>query len=165
MGDPYFERLSRYNAWANERLYDACGQLAEAELKAPRRAFFGSILATLNHILVGDRIWMSRLAGGTLVLPLNKMLHGDLAPLRAARRQQDKLLVELVGDIAANRLDQMLHYQNTKGEGFATPYRLVLGHLFNHQTHHRGQVHDMLSQTAVPPPELDLIYFVRQEPG
>jgi uncharacterized damage-inducible protein DinB len=165
MGDPYFEQLSRYNAWANERLYDACSQLAEAELKAPRRAFFGSILATLNHILVGDRIWMSRLAGGTLVLPLNKILHGDLAPLRAARRQQDKLLTELVGGIAANRLDEPLHYQNTKGEAFATPYRLVLGHLFNHQTHHRGQVHDMLSQTAVPPPELDLIYFVRQEPG
>jgi uncharacterized damage-inducible protein DinB len=165
MGDPYFERLSRYNAWANERLYDACGQLAEAEFKAPRRAFFGSILATLNHILVGDRIWMSRLAGGTLVLPLNKIVHGDLAPLRAARRQQDKLLTELVGGIAANRLDEPLHYQNTKGEAFATPYRVVLGHLFNHQTHHRGQVHDMLSQTAVPPPELDLIYFVRQEPG
>ncbi len=165
MGDPYFERLSRYNAWANERLYDACGQLAEAELKAPRRAFFGSILATLNHILVGDRIWMSRLAGGTLVLPLNKILYGDFAPLRAARRQQDKLLIELVGGVAANRLDEKLRYQNTKGEAFATPYRLVLGHLFNHQTHHRGQVHDMLSQTAVPPPELDLIYFVRQEPG
>jgi uncharacterized damage-inducible protein DinB len=162
VADAYFNLLARYNAWANERLYDACALLPEAEVKAPRRAFFGSILATLNHILVGDRIWMSRLAGGDLVLPLNRILHDDLAPLRAAQRGQDKLLVELVGSIPASRLDESLSYRNTKGEAFANPYRLVLGHLFNHQTHHRGQVHDMLSQTAVAPPELDLIYYLRQ---
>jgi uncharacterized damage-inducible protein DinB len=162
MADDYFNLLARYNAWANERLYDACAALAEAELKAPRRAFFGSIHATLNHILVGDRLWMSRLAGGTLVLPLNKILYQDLAPLRAARRGQDELLIELVDGIAATRLDAAVHYRNTRGDAFATPCRLVLGHLFNHQTHHRGQVHDMLSQTAVAPPELDLIFYVRQ---
>ncbi|HZB90144.1 MAG TPA: DinB family protein [Stellaceae bacterium] len=162
MADAYFDLLAAYNAWANGRLYDACAQLAQAELKAPRRAFFGSILGTLNHLLVGDRIWMSRLAGGTLVMPLNKILFEDFAPLRAARQQQDKLLIDLVGGIPASRLDEPLSYQNTRGEAFETPRRLVLGHLFNHQTHHRGQVHDMLSQTPVPPPELDLIFFVRQ---
>ncbi len=165
MADAYFNLLARYNAWANERLYAACAALAESELKAKRRAFFGSIHATLNHILVGDRLWMSRLAGGTLVLPLNKILYEKFAPLRAARRAQDALLLGLVDGIAASRLDEPLHYRNTKGEDFATPHRLVLGHLFNHQTHHRGQVHDMLSQTAVAPPELDLIYFVRQAAG
>ena len=162
MADAYFSLLARYNAWANERLYAACAALPAAELKAKRRAFFGSVHATLNHLLVGDRIWMSRLAGGTLALPLNKILYEDFAPRRAARRAQDKLLVELVDDIDATRLDAPLEYRNTKGEPFATPRRLVLGHLFNHQTHHRGQVHDMLSQTAVAPPELDLIYFVRE---
>ena len=113
--------------------------------------------------LVADRIWMSRIAGGSLSLPLNKILYDDLASLRAARRAQDKLLAELVASIPTARLDQKLTYSNTKGVPFATPYRLVLGHLFNHQTHHRGQVHDMLSQTKVPPPELDLIYFVRAQ--
>src|SRR4051794_30228644 len=59
----YFGELARYNAWANERLYAACGELADTERKAPRPAFFGSIHRTLNHLLVGDRVWLSRLAG------------------------------------------------------------------------------------------------------
>jgi len=163
MADPYFDRLARYNAWANERLYDACAALGEAELKARRPAFFGSIHATLNHLLVGDRIWMSRIVGGALSLPLNTILYEEFAPLRAARRAQDKLLCNLVASLPAARLDDALVYTNTRGQPFSTPLRLVLGHLFNHQTHHRGQVHDMLSQTAVPPPELDLIFFVRVE--
>lgn len=163
MGDPYFDLLARYNSWANERLYESVARLADAEYRAARPSFFGSIHATLNHILVGDRLWMSRLAGGSLSLPLNKILYDDLASLRAARRAQDKLLIELVASIPSARLDDKLTYRNTKGTPFATPYRLVLGHLFNHQTHHRGQVHDMLSQTKVPPPELDLIFFVRAQ--
>jgi uncharacterized damage-inducible protein DinB len=165
MADGYFDVLARYNGWANERLYDACAKLGDAELKAKRRAFFGSIHATLNHILVGDRLWMSRLAGGSLVLPLNKILHEDFARLRSARRVQDQLLVELVAGIAPAQLDTPLAYTNTKGLAFVTPHRLVLGHLFNHQTHHRGQAHDMLSQTDVEPPEIDLIIFLRLNPG
>jgi uncharacterized damage-inducible protein DinB len=165
MADGYFDHLARYNAWANERLYDACAKLGETELKAKRRAFFGSIHATLNHILVGDRLWMSRLAGDSLVLPLNKILHEDFGRLRAARRTQDQLLVELVSGIPAAQLDTPLAYTNTKNQPFATPRRLLLGHVFNHQTHHRGQVHDMLSQTDVAPPEIDLIIFVRLNPA
>jgi uncharacterized damage-inducible protein DinB len=161
MADAYFNLLARYNEWANERLYTACAQLDESDLKAARPAFFGSIHATLNHILVADRLWTSRLAGGSLTLALNAILYKDLAPLRAARRAQDTLLRELVGAIAVLQLDEALVYRNTRGEELATPTRLVLGHLFNHQTHHRGQIHDMLSQTAVAPPELDLMIFVR----
>jgi uncharacterized damage-inducible protein DinB len=162
MADAYFDLLARYNAWANQRLYSACAQLGDAELKAKRPAFFGSIHATLNHILVGDRLWMSRLAGGSLVLALNKILHEDFTRLHAARVAQDELLIALVGGIAATQLDAPLTYTNTKGQSFATPHRLVLGHLFNHQTHHRGHAHDMLSQTDVAPPELDLIFFIRR---
>lgn len=168
MADAYFDLLARYNAWANERLYAACAGLDDAAYRAQRPSFFGSIHATLNHLLVGDRLWMSRLAGGALSLPLNKILYDDFAALRAARAAQDKLLIELVANIRASDLDAPLAYSNTKGQPFETPRRLVLGHVFNHQTHHRGQVHDMLSQTKVAPPELDLIYFVRlagQRPG
>src|SRR5258708_2828005 len=104
MADGYFDHLAGYNAWANERLYEACAKLGETELKARRRSFFGSIHATLNHILVGDRLWMSRLAGGSLVLPLNKILHEDFAGLRAARRVQDQLLIELVAGISPAQL-------------------------------------------------------------
>jgi uncharacterized damage-inducible protein DinB len=162
MADAYFDLLARYNAWANERLYDVCAKLDDGTYRAARPSFFGSIHATLNHILVGDRIWMSRFAGGNLVLPLNRILHEDFAGLRQARRAQDKLLIDLVDGIAPARLDQPLSYTNTKGQPFEMTLRLLLGHLFNHQTHHRGQVHDMLSQTPVEPPELDLIIFLRQ---
>ena len=161
MADGYFDILARYNAWANERLYEACAELDDAAYRAARPSFFGSIHATLNHLLVGDRIWMSRFVGGNLVLPLNRILYDDLAGRRQARRAQDKLLIDLI-DGLARRLDEPLHYTNTKGEEFASPLRLLLGHLFNHQTHHRGQVHDMLSQTTLAPPALDLIIFLRQ---
>jgi uncharacterized damage-inducible protein DinB len=165
MADGYFDLLARYNTWANERLYDACAKLGDGERKAKRRAFFGSIHATLNHILVGDRLWTSRLAGGSLVLALDKILHEDFGRLRTARGAQDQLLIELVAGISATELVAPIAYANSKGQSFATPRRLVLGHLFNHQTHHRGQVHDMLSQTDVEPPELDLIFYVRLNPA
>jgi len=162
MADPYFDLLARYNAWANERLYDACARLADAEYRAPRPSFFGSIHATLNHILVGDRLWMSRIEGPPLAYALNQILYEDFAALRAARRAQDGEFIRLVESLPAERLDEPLDYANTKGVQFKTRLRLVLGHIVNHQTHHRGQIHDMLSQTALPPPELDLIFFVRQ---
>lgn len=162
MADPYFDLLARYNAWANERLYDACARLEDTAYRAPRPSFFGSIHATLNHILVGDRLWMSRIEGAPLDHALNQILYEDFAELRAARRAQDAGFIRLVEGLPAERLDESLDYANTKGVRFRTPLRLVLGHIVNHQTHHRGQVHDMLSQTPVPPPELDLIYFVRQ---
>ncbi len=162
MADRYFDLLARYNAWANERLYDACARLDDREYRAPRPSFFGSIHATLNHLLVGDRLWMSRIEGPPLGYALNQILHEDFAELRAARRAQDESFIRLVAGLPAERLDQPLDYANTKGQRFQTPLRLVMGHIINHQTHHRGQVHDMLSQTAVPPPELDLIIFVRQ---
>jgi uncharacterized damage-inducible protein DinB len=162
MSNAYFLTFARYNAWANRRLYDACAALDETERRAPRRAFFGSIHATLNHLLVGDRIWLGRIVGAPVSLRLNQILFDDFAELRAAREAEDRRLIEIVEGIDEARLDAPLHYANTRGEPFATPLRLVLGHLLNHQTHHRGQVHDMLSQTAVEPPELDLILYVRQ---
>jgi uncharacterized damage-inducible protein DinB len=104
---------------------------------------------------------MSRLAGGSLAMPLNTILYEDLPPLREARREEDTRIRERVGAVEASRLDEPLVYRNMRGEELTTPIRLVLGHLFNHETHHRGQVHDMLSQTAMAPPELDFILFVR----
>ncbi len=161
MDDRYFGTLARYNAWANRRLYDACSKLSEHEHLKPRPAFFGSIHATLNHLMVGDRIWLGRIEARPAKLALNQILYGDLTALRVARVAEDERIIRVVESIDPGRLDAPLDYTNTKGERFRTPLRLVLGHLFNHQTHHRGQVHDMLSQTSVAPPELDLIYFVR----
>ena len=161
----YFTMLARYNAWANRRLYDAAAALDEAEYLMPRKAFFGSIHATLNHILVGDRIWMARIEERpNPPYRLDQILYGDLVALRVAREAEDAHIVNAVAGIDEKRLDQELSYANTKGDRFHTPLRHVLAHFFNHQTHHRGQAHALLSQTGVAPPPLDMIIFLR-EPG
>jgi uncharacterized damage-inducible protein DinB len=163
MPDRYFSTLARYNRWANRRLYDAVARLDEAEYLKSRPAFFGSIHATLNHILVGDRLWIARIEERTPPkLALDQILYGDLVALRVARIAEDDHILNVVAGLSETRLDGMLDYANVKAEKQRTPLRLVLGHFFNHQAHHRGQVHDMLSQTAVEPPPLDLIYFVRE---
>jgi uncharacterized damage-inducible protein DinB len=163
LGERYFLTLARYNAWANRRLYDACAALSEAEYMKPRPAFFGSIHGTLNHLLVGDRIWIARIQHKpNPKITLDQVLYGDFVALRVARQAEDDHLINLIGGIAERSLDQPLAYANTKGQRQQTPLRLVLAHLFNHQTHHRGQVHGLLSQTGVAPPSLDLIYYLRE---
>ena len=163
MGDRYFLTLAHYNVWANERLYEACAQLPEAEYMQPRPAFFGSIHGTLNHLLVADRVWLARIERKPpLKVTTDQILYGDFVALRVARRAEDEHLVNVIADLSARSLDQPLAYANMAGERQQTPLRLVLGHLFNHQTHHRGQVHYLLSQTSVKPPPLDLIYYVRE---
>lgn len=162
MVDRYYSTFARYNAWANARLYGACAKLSESEYLKPRESFFGSIHATLNHLMVGDRIWLGRIEGRPEKLALNQILYGDFTALQVARVAEDDRLIRVVEGIDPDRLDQPLDYLNIRGERFRTPLRIVLGHLFNHQTHHRGQVHGLLSQTPVPPPELDLILFVRE---
>jgi uncharacterized damage-inducible protein DinB len=163
LGERYFLTLARYNAWANRRLYDACAALSEAEYMKPRPAFFGSIHGTLNHLLVGDRIWIARIQHKpNPKITLDQVLYGDFVALRVARQAEDDHLINLIGGIAERSLDQPLAYASTKGQRQQTPLRLVLAHLFNHQTHHRGQVHGLLSQTGVAPPSLDLIYYLRE---
>ncbi|MHA1566285.1 MAG: DinB family protein [Alphaproteobacteria bacterium] len=159
----HFRRFAQYNAWANGRLYDACGMLPEPEYLAERGAFFGSIHGTLNHILVGDRAWMARLEGvASTITSLDEILHRDLASLRGAREQEDGRIIAYVDGLSAARLAEDLHYASVAGDRFVTPVGQVLAHLFNHQTHHRGQVHDLLSQTNVAPPPLDLMYYLRE---
>jgi uncharacterized damage-inducible protein DinB len=163
MPNRYFSQLARYNAWANRRLYEAVGLLPEAEYMRERPAFFGSIHATLNHVLVGDRLWIARVEEREPPkLALDQILYGDLVALRVARLAEDEHIANVVSGIPEERLDELLHYRTTKGEPQRTPLRVVLGHFFNHQTHHRGQVHGLLSQTTVAPPPLDLIYFLRE---
>lgn len=164
MDTAHFRTFAGYNAWANRRLYDACAALPVEEYQRPRASFFGSIHATLNHILVGDRLWNGRLTGNLAIgiTALNQILYPDLATLRAAREAEDKGLIAFLEGRDDAWLEGMLDYRNMAGETRQDPLRIVMAHIFNHQTHHRGQVHGLLSQTAVPPPPLDLIYFTRE---
>ena len=158
----YFHTLARYNAWANKRLYDACAELSADVLKAPRAAFFGSIHRTLNHILVGDRMWQARLDGtDSGIKSLDEVLYEDFADLSAARVAEDGLLIERVDALDAHDLNREITYLSiSMGPQHSRIYE-ILSHLFNHQTHHRGQVHACLSGTAAAAPPLDLMMFLR----
>lgn len=159
----HFRTFAHYNAWANERLYEACAALPETEYLEPRAAFFGSLHGVLNHILVGDRIWLSRLEGQeSRIRALDQQLYGDFAGLRVARQAKDGRIIAYVEGLDDGQLTRPLRYTNMAGERHQDPVSVVLGHMFNHQTHHRGQAHGLLSQTAVAPPPLDIIYFLRQ---
>jgi uncharacterized damage-inducible protein DinB len=160
----HFRTLAGYNAWANRRLYDAAAKLSESEYLKSRQAFFKSIHGTLNHILVADRVWMGRLQGrDSHIKSLDQILYADLAGLRVARQAEDARLIAYVDRLGESDLLGSVSYKNMAGKPFTVPLAQTLAHLFNHQTHHRGQAHDQLSQTSVAPPELDLIYYLRED--
>ena len=162
----HFQRMAAYNRWANARLYEAVGKLPPEEVAAPRSGFFPSLLKTLNHILVGDTVWMGRLDGtGSSVTSLDQILHTDLAALQVARVAMDSRIVAYVDALAPTRLEEDLVYRTMAGDPMRTQVTQVLAHFFNHQTHHRGQAHAMLSSTEVAPPSLDLILFLRDHPA
>lgn len=142
----HFHLLAEYNRRANDRLYDACATLSDAEHKRDRKGFFRSIHGTLNHILVGDRIWLVRFAGGAAPSTgLDAILNDDFAALRAARTEEDRRIFDFAAAITDDFLASSIRYINNEGLRFDDPVPLVIAHFFNHQTHHRGQVHDMLS--------------------
>lgn len=154
--------LARYNTWANARLFEACAAAGEEECARPRPSFFGSILATLNHVLVADMLWMGRFSGteATGITAVDQILHPTLADLTPARARFDAG-IEAFFDRLDGDLDGPFTYQTLSAGPMSTPRGPTMLHMFNHGTHHRGQVHDMLSATPVPPPPLDLVYFLR----
>lgn len=163
MNPDTFRTLARYNRWANQRIYAAAADLSDAEYRADRGAFFKSIHGTLNHLLVADRIWLGRLNGMDHgVQSLDQILHDDRAELAAARAREDQRIIELTDQLNDAWLLETLVYADMKGQLQETPMIWVLGHLFNHQTHHRGQAHCLLSQAGQVAPPLDIIYFLRE---
>lgn len=159
----YFAAQARNNAWANHRLLKACAQLGQEEFEAARTSFFPSIKATLNHILIIDRFYVDAMEGGTLG-------HGAFADpepcatVAELRREQaavdDRLIAwcEGLGDLGhIVEVHRGPRIQRERAD------RLLL-HLFEHDIHHRGQVHAMLSGTGVPPPQLDEFFSVGEAP-
>jgi len=153
----HFRTLARYNRLANERLYAACAQLSDEEYRKQRKGSFGSIHALLNHILLGDRIWMSRFeGGGHTTPPLNTVLYNDFPALKAAREGEDASIEAFFTSAGPEFGERELRYTNSKGVECVDHAPNAAAHFFNHQTHHRGQIHVMLAQTEVAPPSLDL---------
>lgn len=161
----HFQMFAAYNAWANGLLYDAASTLSDAELRMDKGAFFGSLLATLNHVLVADRIWLHRLTGeGPLPVALNQLLHEDVTALRTAREAEDRRILAFVDTLTPARLGAKLTYSRLgMAEPISQKLSAVLAHVFNHQTHHRGQCHAILTALGKPSLTLDLLYFLRAE--
>lgn len=158
----HFRFLSRYNRWANRRLYDACEVLPEWEYLKLRRAFFGSIHGTLSHVLNGDRVWFARFRGETPgAASLDEQPYESFADLRVAREAEDERITAYVEALRDKDVLGTLSYTTLAGSPHVHELRLLLTHAFNHQTHHRGQVHGMLSATNVEPSALDIIYYMR----
>ena len=161
-----FMRLARYNRWANARLYGAVHQLSTEDFRAPRNGFFGSICGTLNHLYVGDRCWLARFEG--LPIPhqrLDEVPHPLFDHLWSARQVEDHRILRLMAEVPEKWFDGKLRYTSmANGQDISLPMDLAVLHFFNHQTHHRGQAHAMLSGTDVAPPPLDLGFFHAEDP-
>jgi uncharacterized damage-inducible protein DinB len=157
-----FEMLAAYNAWVNERLYDAAAKVGDADYRADRGAFFGSLHGTLNHLLLGDRIWMHRFTGeGEEPKQLDAILYDNFADLRAARRAEDERIVGYVARLTDADLRGTLRYRSTRAPAELEQYLApLLLHFFNHQTHHRGQVHAMITAAGEQTGDTDLFLLV-----
>lgn len=161
----HFKMLADYNRWANVQVYDAAARLSDAEFHEDRGAFFGSLHGTLNHLLVTDRLWMHRFNGtGVAPAALGVILHDDLAGLRATRVAEDRRIIAWIETLDAAALAADVTYTSVLRPGAIThPLHLAIAHMFNHQTHHRGQCHTILTALGKPSLVLDLLYFLRSE--
>ena len=171
-----FELMAAYNQKMNISIYEVVSRLSEDEIKQQRGAFFGSVLGTLNHLLVGDIIWLKRFAHheanfpsldyvNALELPtsLDATLHSTFSDLAHQRIIMDQLIVKFTAELTEFALTSSLVYRNTNGVLFKKKIGYLLQHFFNHQTHHRGQVSTLLYQAGVDVGITDLLMCIPDE--
>jgi uncharacterized damage-inducible protein DinB len=160
----HFLTMAQYNAWANERLYRVAGTLPDGDYRRDAGAYFKSLHGTFNHLLTADRIWMHRLTGvGVQPGRLDEIAFDDLQSLTAARQQEDERIIRFVEGLAEPDFETVWEYRTLNGIAQRQPRGEILAHLFNHQTHHRGQAHAILTSIGVAePPPLDLLVMQRE---
>ena len=160
-----FRAMAHNNAWANHRLLSACAGLSQGEFEAPRTGFFPSIQETLNHILVVDWFYVDALEGGTLGPDAwaNLVPCPTLAELHPAQALVDRRLIAWCDGLDEAGPDRIVRVHRRTRVQTERADRLLL-HLFQHDIHHRGQAHAMLSGTSVPPPQLDEFFPAAEAP-
>lgn len=159
------QTMARYNQWQNRSLYGSADRLPDTERKRNRGAFFGSIHGTLCHLLTGDQIWLHRFTG-TTPLPIAKSIADsatsipDWADLKATRTSTDEMIIAWADGLSAADLQGDLSWVSmSAGTTFTRPRWLLVTHYFNHQTHHRGQVHCLLTQNGLKLEDTDLPFM------
>lgn len=172
----YARTMAAYNEWMNTRLYTAAGGLSPGELAAERRAFFGSIIGTLNHVVVGDTLWLKRFALHPSAFPsldpvrklempvaLDQILFSDLQGLFGRRTMLDGVILRWSEELTEDDLPQIIAYTNMKGTPARKTLASLLVHFFNHQTHHRGQATTLLTQAGEDVGVTDVLALVPDE--
>lgn len=146
----YCQLLARYNHWMNERLYGVASELSDEERKRDRDAFFGSIHRTLNHILWGDNVWLGRFTGTAFGVPaFGADMHADFAALARERNATDTAMLAWAGGLTPEWLAGTLEYRSASdGALRRLPRWIAAAHLFQHATHHRGQVATLMRQAG-----------------
>lgn len=173
-----FELLARYNRWMNEKVYAAAARMPRADLHADRGAFFGSVFGTLNHLLVADTLWMKRFAKhdarfaslrfmASLPTPVSlaQHLYPEFAELKRARTSMDEVIIALSLEATDADYESPLTYANTSGQVFTRRLAPLMQHVFNHQTHHRGQITTLFSQAGIDVGVTDLAIMCIEEDG
>lgn len=163
--------LARYNRWMNDKLYAVAATLSDEARKHDDGAFFKSIHGTFNHLLLADRVWLARFTGATIpdgfmgpggIRALDQELYSDFADLRRERTRTDDELSTWVSGLTDERLAGPLVYVR-RGQRLETPLWCAVAHVFNHQTHHRGQITTLLTQHGLEPGVTDLVAMLREE--
>lgn len=146
----YCRILGRYNRWMNERLYAVAREMTDDERKQDRGAFFGSIHRTLNHILWGDRIWLGRFTGDAYSVPaFGADMHEGFDALVHERTATDTAILEWAGQLTPAWMEGLLEYRRASdGAQRSLPRWIAVTHLFQHATHHRGQVVTLMRQAG-----------------
>lgn len=159
----HFKMFAAYNRWANRKLYEAAAGLADEDYRRDCAVAFASMHGTLNHLLVADEIWMGRfqsVPGAPTELDI--ILYEDFDELHQARRIMDDRIAAYVEYVTEDELNSDFTYVPvTTPEEVTQGLAPALAHFFNHQTHHRGQAHAILTRLTGEAPSLDLIYYQR----
>jgi uncharacterized damage-inducible protein DinB len=160
----HFALLARYHGWATRRLYQHVDALPEADYRRDAGLFFRSVHGTLNHLLVADGAWYARFARGeSPQVVLDAELESDRARLRNALLDSASNWQAFVRDVADQRWASELRYRRGNGEAMALPFAATLAHVFNHGTHHRGQITAAITAMGHACPELDLVRMLQTE--
>ena len=156
-----FRTMAQYNHWMNERIYGVCAAISDDERKRDRGAFFSSIHGTLNHVLLGDRLWLGRFLDRPFAVDsLDQELYADFDTLRAERAQTDQEILDFGTSLDEEALARDFRFTTiVNPDEHVFPFRHVLLHFFNHQTHHRGQVTTLIKQAGHDPGVTDLMWL------
>lgn len=161
----HFLQLARYNVWATRRLVEAVAEVSEDDYRKDLGLFFRSIHGTLNHLLVAEHmLWYPRFARGVSPkVELNAEVEPERDRLAQALKGGAANWLPLIESWPAERFDGLLNYTNMRGQAMSLPFTATLTHVFNHSTHHRGQITAALTALGQPCPELDLVYLLQEE--